>query len=310
MSHFTVLVVGDDVEHQLAPFHEFECTGIDDEFVVDVDITAKVQEQIEKEGIQDALGWFGLEDRKVESESEIDRERVHKYGYALVQNGALVRAIDRTNPNKKWDWYQIGGRWAGSFHIKPEFQELYRGKSPNFSHGWNAAEILEVSRDYRVDSAIKDHVDFELKASIAAKKAADDYDFAFREVFGDLPVNISWEVLRDMDHIDESKARYWAQPRCSAWDAARKRTGSEWRFSWLDNSPDDFLCTREFYVELARKKANTHFAFLRNRQWAQRCKMGWFACVSDENDAWEDVYAKLLSDVPGNERLTVVDCHI
>ncbi len=27
MSHFTVLVVGDNVEEQLAPFHEFECTG-------------------------------------------------------------------------------------------------------------------------------------------------------------------------------------------------------------------------------------------------------------------------------------------
>ena len=33
MSHFAVLVVGDDVESQLAPYHEFECDGIHDEYV-------------------------------------------------------------------------------------------------------------------------------------------------------------------------------------------------------------------------------------------------------------------------------------
>jgi hypothetical protein len=37
MSHFTVLVIGDDYEKQLAPFHEFECTGQDDEYVQDVE---------------------------------------------------------------------------------------------------------------------------------------------------------------------------------------------------------------------------------------------------------------------------------
>lgn len=27
MSHFTVLVIGDDPELQLAPYHEYECTS-------------------------------------------------------------------------------------------------------------------------------------------------------------------------------------------------------------------------------------------------------------------------------------------
>ena len=39
MSHFTVLVVGGDPEKQLAPFHEFECTGDDNEFIQEVDQT-------------------------------------------------------------------------------------------------------------------------------------------------------------------------------------------------------------------------------------------------------------------------------
>lgn len=45
MSHFTVLVVGDDPAYQLAPFHEYECTGNDDEFVIDVDKTAEALEE-------------------------------------------------------------------------------------------------------------------------------------------------------------------------------------------------------------------------------------------------------------------------
>ena len=45
MSHFFVLVIGPDAERQLAPYHEFECTGRDDEFVKSVDITEEAREQ-------------------------------------------------------------------------------------------------------------------------------------------------------------------------------------------------------------------------------------------------------------------------
>jgi len=43
MSHFSVLVIGSSVEEQLAPYHEFECTGKDDRFVQEVDVTEKAR---------------------------------------------------------------------------------------------------------------------------------------------------------------------------------------------------------------------------------------------------------------------------
>lgn len=55
MSHFTVLVVTDDkpsddvLDKALAPFHEFECTGIDNEYVKDVDVTAKMRSDYAKD---------------------------------------------------------------------------------------------------------------------------------------------------------------------------------------------------------------------------------------------------------------------
>jgi hypothetical protein len=43
MSHFVVLVIGEDPTAQLAPFHEFECTGQDDQFVQTLDRTEEVR---------------------------------------------------------------------------------------------------------------------------------------------------------------------------------------------------------------------------------------------------------------------------
>lgn len=43
----------------------------------------------------------------------------HKWGWGKVNNkGEVVELVRRTNPNAKWDWYQIGGRWSGSLKLK------------------------------------------------------------------------------------------------------------------------------------------------------------------------------------------------
>jgi hypothetical protein len=120
MSHFPVLVVGEDIESQLQRFHEFECTGTNDEYVQDVDITAQVRARIDGgEPLDEALGYWGLDDRQVASLDEVDRTDRHKYGFAVVQDGRLVAAFDRTNVNKKWDYWKVGGRWSGFFRLKP-----------------------------------------------------------------------------------------------------------------------------------------------------------------------------------------------
>jgi len=68
MSHFTVLVIGDNVDEQLAPFHEFECTGENDQYVQDIDITEDVKDDYAKKTtsrLKDTDGniqsWFNEE---------------------------------------------------------------------------------------------------------------------------------------------------------------------------------------------------------------------------------------------------------
>jgi len=45
MSHFSCLVIGKNVKEQLQPYHEFECTGIIDQYVQDVDKTEEARKQ-------------------------------------------------------------------------------------------------------------------------------------------------------------------------------------------------------------------------------------------------------------------------
>ena len=47
MSHFTVLVIGDEPEVQLQPYHEFECTGTSDQYVQNVNKTDEAREEYE-----------------------------------------------------------------------------------------------------------------------------------------------------------------------------------------------------------------------------------------------------------------------
>src|SRR4051794_35627293 len=66
-------------------------------------------------------GYYGL---KVKFENAIqtadDDKDPFKYGYVLLNEaGEVIKAIDRSNPNKKWDWWQIGGRWSGLLQVKP-----------------------------------------------------------------------------------------------------------------------------------------------------------------------------------------------
>jgi hypothetical protein len=228
------------------------------------------------------------------------------------------------NPQAKWDWFEVGGRWAGFFHIKPEFRHLYQNTKPNFSWGWkdDPKAMNEVLAQRRVDSALKGHVDWDFMMDDAVTRAGKEYDFAM-SIIGEFPENETWEVVRTdcEDKIKagekdiDSRAIYWAQPRCKAWQEYGKvkenyEKMSEMGISSFSGSPDDYLCSREVFVDRKRRQAICPFALLHNGKWAEKGKMGWWAMVSDENDNWTDVFHKVLATLPDDTQLTMVDCHI
>lgn len=290
MSHFSVLVIGPDVDDQMAPYHQFECTGINNEYVLDVDVTEECFDYATRifaadgrdpeanadDFIGTALSYHGLDDKIVSTESEVDRKGAHEYGYALVVDGKLVKAVDRTNPNYKWDWYEVGGRWGGFFKLK--------------SGGWG-------------DFARKKDIDFEGMRDEAGEDAAEKWDKAFAAHGGASWED--WETVRAKhpDSVEDAREEYWVQP---AVDAISKAFDSPWV------NPDQYLVTRDEYVTAARNSAVNPFALVKNAKWHEKGEMLMFGRSNDKmtQAEWNSVVGEIIDSLPDDTLLTIVDCHI
>jgi hypothetical protein len=312
MSHFTVLVIGDKVAEQLAPYHEFECTGVNDQYVQDMDITKDIMAHMEKHNcdLDTALAYYGLANKIVLDENQINHEEDrYKYGYALFKKdggnvlphdaSALIKAVKRTNPNAHWDWYTIGGRWTGFFRLKP---------GAKGEIGYPGVFTKAVKDKMMADSAKKGDIDFEAMRAKAGEEAGRDYDEFHKGVAGrEWP---DWEGMiaeaekdgkePDDDTIKQLRASYWSHPVV--------KDISAWAFSGTSS----YRKTREEFVKAAEDNAFTTFAVVKDGKWYERGDMGWWGIVRNEKegDQWDQEFNKLIDSVPDDTLLTLVDCHI
>lgn len=369
MSHFAVIVItppspepfADVLRKQLQPYHEFECTGIDDEYVQDIDRTEEALEAFnadkntylvneatgqrlrpyddqfyrdptEKElaeigpiagsgcghGLswssrdwQDGKGyrtkvqyipdgWKEVEIPACEMESfaewiegyygvktipfgqEPDIADEHKYGYTLVDaEGKVTKTVDRTNPNRQWDWWQVGGRYSNR---------------------------LTTFAGQKTDSAKKGEIDFPSMEREKAANATAEWNAA-QAILDGTDLNESWASVRErVKDIDAARAFYNEQPRVKKWrEATRQHPILDGFFS---NAEDYAVPLVEFLS--TRCAPLTGFAVLKDGQWFERGKMGWWACVSNEKDGedWQKEFDKLIFDLPEDHAITIVDCHI
>lgn len=138
MSHFCTMVIGDDVENQLSPFEEKEVdryvkytkeelienqrnkineykNNFYDEYLKD-----PVTYENECLGNHSHLKYLKEEFPKklLFTDEELYKEAI-KYEEMenIGDNGELYSTY---NPNSKWDWYQVGGRWSGMLKTKNE----------------------------------------------------------------------------------------------------------------------------------------------------------------------------------------------
>lgn len=316
MSHFLVMVIGDDPETQLAPFHEFECTGQDDQYVQDIDETEGSKEDYEKllktrqERKEKAVVAGSAEEEEEEmtylyyvteycgrtlvpfGESP-DLEKKHKYGYALVdEQGNVTKVVNRTNPNAKWDWYSLGGRYSGRLAVK-EGAEGKEGEPGVFDNQTG------------IDQARKGDIDFESMREEERQDACDAYDRFARATKGH-PWPESWKNVLErygVERIDEARAFYRNQPMVKAMNETREFTLS---------SPDDYGQDRDQYVKKRVESRGVPFAFIKDGQWHERGEMGWWAVVTNEMDkkTWVGEFWKMFNALPDDTLISMYDCHI
>lgn len=261
MSHFTVLVPAKDqeeLEKVLLPYHEYESTGIKEytEFVPEdmEDLREKFKEYGGDLTFDEFIpGWNGAEKNS---------------------EGVWGRI---TNPNRKWDWWSIGGRWSGTLMLK---SEAY-GKGENGVQGL----FVEVNTDPKLaDSALSGEIDWQAMRREQMRKSAARYT--------------AWKNLPDKNSVDE---KVYAQ--------ALRDSG----FFMVERGETDDLNTMtgvQYTAKYGREKAMT-FAFIDlEGKWNERAHMGWFAVTWDENPEYDSVWWQFIRSLPADQRVYVVDCHI
>ncbi len=269
MSHFTVLVVGKDYEKQLEPFNEglemepyVEYTKEqliqkekDDvkryaettyaEYLKDPDkyrldcVNPGHMEYIEKE-FPKKLNW---------TDEEFYKEGVRLYDAENIgENGEVYSSY---NPKSKWDWYKLGGRWAGFFKAK-EGAKAIVGEPGVFdnpiSEGW-VDQIRKGDIDWvgmrvaMLDEAKADWSEHERRLAEKDPKYNPYFDLGIEN--GETEVDFinrrctkaTFALLMDGHWYEHGKMGWWGIVH-------DEKANADWDKEWqklIDSLPDDTL---------------------------------------------------------------------
>lgn len=277
MSHFTVLVIGENVDEELAPFQENNMGDCPPEYMK-------------------FMCWVEGEKHIFDSEEEAKEALGEKFN----EEEAYWE-----NPNAKWDWYSVGGRWSGFLKLK-EGGKGETGRPGVF--GYDEETKGKLDSGLWVDQARKRDIDLEGMREEAAEEAKKAHREVIEAVEDKLEGFKTWEELLNWwtkDKVDEARDEYHAQPAVKAFKETKQ-------FHYM-NSVEEFITRTEIeYVDRAIKKAICPFAVLKDGIWYEKGEMLMFAAVKDEKevDEWYDTVHRLIDEAGEDEIFTVVDCHI
>lgn len=177
--HYLVMVIGDNVDSQLEPYYQ------------DLDVEEYLVGEVCESDKEWMLEFYANRGEIFKSFDECYAKHGDDW------NGNVFRKSDdgkwyeysNCNPNAEWDWYQIGGRWAGRIKVK----EGVGFKKPEFSWGWSEEDKKRVLDERRTDSAkIRDIANLdELKMCYAVVM---DYEWK-----GDVTEDEVEKILKDLD---------------------------------------------------------------------------------------------------------------
>jgi hypothetical protein len=386
MSHFAVLVVlpeettDEAVGRALAPWHEFECTGRNDEYVIEVDITEEAIQDFDRStttrlrdadgNLHDPYGPDGelklefskedgapyrqfhapegyeevqlpardFEDRATwiadsqgcqiaHAGSPLDLEGPHKFGHVLVDaDGNVVRVVKRTNPNKKWDYWKVGGRYSGRLrpgydpekdpvNLEPCHCKLRGGDTLNCRHCNGAGKIprypskwIDVGNRARwgdVDlaalkvSRVADRGDMVERMRIEAGLTSEEFETGYRAK------KAAHAVWKEMDEPRPRGADYteWLKTQPDGDLAAACRRSDPWQS--IETSEGQSIAE---WIEAA--PAVSAYAIVKDGNWVSSGGVGWFGISLGDDDDWPAQMRAIVATIPADHYVAIVDCHI
>lgn len=251
-----------------------------------------------------------------EGETEENRQSLLRY----EEETDRAYTLSTYNPDSKWDWYQIGGRWSGYFPVKLPFDNE---DAQHLIHGQRSWTNENQTREpWTADGGPIRLLDFEHLRNKKGTEAAERYD-AYQALVADLPEAIPFRVFAEEAEAsaalsknraeqteiwDRAREQYRVQPRVQA---ARNSEKFKWDFECLIN---EFSVSREYYIEKARNEAVPGYALVTPEgEWVAPGKMGWFGMSSESAEDKAMFKAKCngyLESLSPDTILVAVDCHI
>lgn len=346
MSHFNVLVIGPDPESQMIPYQENNMGDCPEEYLTFHSVEEEYRDKYEKESVEKVVMPDGrllnvwAKEFEVKGEHIFDRK--HVIPEHLKRRTVPYKELFPTfeaymaewcgfkekdlkigeygyweNPNAKWDYFRMGGRWRGFFKLKhPNADAVLSEK------GWDSPKEDKLGR---CDQATKGLIDFKGMEDEAGEKARQRYENVERLLGGFIPtLKYKWKDIingEEFKHLDIDAMRklYHDQDAAVLHAAAKKRAGDkdpllseEDRNLLVWMELDDYQISKEEYIQAARNHTGVTFAVVKDGKWFCSGSMGWWGIVSDEKDPgeWNNKVHTLLSDLPDDTLLTIYDCHI
>lgn len=212
---------------------------------------------------------------------------------------------DEDNENARWDWWVIGGRWAGSLLIKPghESEVIMPGEAT-----WSTPEI----RDGYCDGGPKRAIDVDRMRDDAARNARVRFG-EYAKLTEGTPDPLPWKTFADNISegngytVQQARDEYHAQPRI----AVIKGTAFDHLFG---DTAEEFACTEAVYAERCRAAAVPGYALLTtDGRWMAPGEMGWWGMSTDEQPdriGYGEVANAYIDSLSDDVWLIMTDCHI
>jgi hypothetical protein len=209
------------------------------------------------------------------------------------------------NPNARWDWWQLGGRWTGFFPVVDVAKRRVGtpGLMMTEQAQGNTSDAVRLSEIDWEQAALTQQTDF-------AKFVQGYKSYLERE--DSEPFGIRSTLLRrGILQVEKCRVEATSKTRCYYWDQNQKVKPEDTRKDWTDVVQ---LLTDE---ELEQFRVTFHplqtFATLTEDGWKEPGTMGWFGYSSDTPESYlqwcRDFHERMFNGNP-HDLLAVVDCHI
>ena len=248
----------------------------------------------------------------VEVQLTADEARNHGIGYATFVEAAEDIGAERDgdrffieyNPNSRWDWYVIGGRYSSMLKLLPGRD----GFTPTDRE--TIAKMFLVSRLQLAlfgtspvrkpmpgycDQAKKGDIDWAGMAAEAGAMAGAQWDEVRSWTNG-----ASWRSLAELcNKFPPNEARVQYQEQQAIQVLRKTQQASPERFLEID---DAWAGTREDCVAATEASASAPYAVIFRGEWLHQDGL-------DCEGKWNEQFKAILAQVSDETLVTIVDCH-